>query len=189
MARVIADGTSAERVEVWLATGDGPHAAASWPHDAEPIDDSDRTVQIKHQDRTLGEIRIRKRSDEPPTAAEDELLEDLASQASVIIRNVGLTSDLQERVEELSLRADELRASRARIVAAHDAERRRLERNIHDGAQQHLVALAVKLRLAKALAAKGDADRAAGMPANTGTDRSGATDPSRSGGRDLIPPP
>jgi signal transduction histidine kinase len=163
MARVIADGTSAERVEVWLATGNGPHAAASWPHDAEPIDDSDRTVRIKHQDRTLGEIRIRKRSDEPLTAAEDKLLEDLASQASVVVRNVGLTSDLQERVEELSLRADELRASRARIVAAHDAERRRLERNIHDGAQQHLVALAVKLRLARALAAKGDADQAARM--------------------------
>jgi signal transduction histidine kinase len=48
-------------------------------------------------------------------------------------------------------------------VTAHDAERRRLERNIHDGAQQHLVALAVKLRLAKALAAKGDGAQAAAM--------------------------
>ena len=44
---------------------------------------------------------------------------------------------------------EELRASRVRIVAAGDAERRKLERNLHDGAQQHLVALAVKLRLAK----------------------------------------
>ncbi len=65
-----------------------------------------------------------------------------------------LTSELQARVDRLSAQAEELRASRVRIVAAHDAERRRLERNIHDGAQQHLVALAVKLRLAKALAAK-----------------------------------
>lgn len=47
-----------------------------------------------------------------------------------------------------------------RIVQAHDAERRRLERNIHDGAQQHLVALAVKLRLAGSTAAK-DPERAA----------------------------
>ena len=60
---------------------------------------------------------------------------------------------------ELSAQAEELRASRVRIVAAHDAERRRLERNIHDGAQQHLVALAVKLRLAKALAATGPGRR------------------------------
>jgi signal transduction histidine kinase len=43
----------------------------------------------------------------------------------------------------------ELRESRARIVASGDAERRRVERNLHDGAQQHLVALAVNLRLAK----------------------------------------
>ena len=132
--------------------------------DAEPIDDADRIVA----DPASGTGRSARsgsasRAAEPLTAAEDKLLDDLASQASVVVRNVGLTSDLQERVEELSLRADELRASRARIVAAHDAERRRLERNIHDGAQQHLVALAVKLRLAKALAAKGDADQAARM--------------------------
>jgi signal transduction histidine kinase len=48
--------------------------------------------------------------------------------------------------------AEELRVSRARIVAAADAERRRIERNLHDGAQQHLVALAVNLRLARDLA-------------------------------------
>ena len=46
------------------------------------------------------------------------------------------------------MRNQELQESRARIVAAGDAERRKLERNLHDGAQQHLVALAVKLRLA-----------------------------------------
>ena len=53
---------------------------------------------------------------------------------------------LEARVDE---QAEELRASRARIVAAADAERRRIERNLHDGAQQHLVALAVNLRLAR----------------------------------------
>ena len=163
MARVIAEGTGAERVELWLGAADALHVAASWPSEAEAIGDADRVVPIRHQDRALGEIRIRKPAADPLTAAEDKLLDDLASQASVVVRNVGLTSDLQERVDELSLRADELRASRARIVAANDAERRRLERNIHDGAQQHLVALAVKLRLAKALAAKGDTEQAAQM--------------------------
>jgi signal transduction histidine kinase len=163
MARVIAEGTGAERVELWLGAGDALHAAASWPGEADAIVNADRIVPIEQQERSLGEIRIRKSAAEPLTAAEDRLLEDLASQASVVVRNVGLTSDLQERVDELSLRADELRASRARIVAANDAERRRLERNIHDGAQQHLVALAVKLRLAKALAAKGDVEQAARM--------------------------
>ena len=53
---------------------------------------------------------------------------------------------LEARVAE---QAEELRASRARIVATADAERRRIERDLHDGAQQHLVALAVNLRVAR----------------------------------------
>ena len=63
------------------------------------------------------------------------LLADLASQAALVLRNVRLIA--------------ELRTSRQRVIAAGDAERRRLERNIHDGAQQQLVALTVKLRLAE----------------------------------------
>ena len=87
---------------------------------------------------------------------------DLAAQTALVVRNLALTSELRARVDELSTRADELRDSRMRIVQAHDAERRRLERNIHDGAQQHLVALAVKLRLAGATAAK-EPEKAAGQ--------------------------
>ncbi|HEY1828183.1 MAG TPA: histidine kinase, partial [Acidimicrobiales bacterium] len=56
---------------------------------------------------------------------------------------------LQTTLDELRRQADELRESRARVVASGDAERRKVERNLHDGAQQHLVALAVNLRLAK----------------------------------------
>lgn len=46
---------------------------------------------------------------------------------------------------------EELRASRQRIVAAQDAERRRIERDLHDGAQQHLVAISVNLRVVQEL--------------------------------------
>ena len=60
---------------------------------------------------------------------------DLAAQAGLVLRNVRLIEDL--------------RASRQRLVAAQDEERRRIERNIHDGAQQQLVALAVQLKLAR----------------------------------------
>jgi signal transduction histidine kinase len=59
---------------------------------------------------------------------------------------------LQESLRQLQRRAEELQASRARVVAAADAERRKIERNLHDGAQQHLVALAVTVRLAQQLA-------------------------------------
>jgi len=60
--------------------------------------------------------------------------------------------------DELRGEIEELRASRARVVAAANAERRRIERDLHDGAQQHLVALAVNLQLARQLA---DSDPAA----------------------------
>jgi signal transduction histidine kinase len=55
-------------------------------------------------------------------------------------------------LEELRLEVEELRASRARVLAAADAERRWIERELHDGAQQHLVALVVNLQLARDLA-------------------------------------
>jgi signal transduction histidine kinase len=66
---------------------------------------------------------------------------------------VRLRAALEQRLEELSAREEELRESRERLVDAQDAARRRLERDTHDGAQQHLVALAVNLRLAAGLAA------------------------------------
>jgi signal transduction histidine kinase len=72
--------------------------------------------------------------DEPLNPAAEQLVIDVASQAGLALSNAGLIEDL--------------RASRQRLVAAQDEERRRLERNLHDGAQQDLVALAIKLRLA-----------------------------------------
>jgi signal transduction histidine kinase len=60
-----------------------------------------------------------------------------------------LTVELRARLEEISHQAKQLRESRQRLVAAQDVAARRVERNIHDGAQQHLVALKVKLRLAE----------------------------------------
>ena len=69
-------------------------------------------------------------------------------------RLVGLRAELEARQQELMSRADELKASRERLIQTQDAERRRLERDLHDGAQQHLVALAVNLRLAERVAAR-----------------------------------
>ena len=162
MARVIADGIGAERAEIWLGSESEPVLGAAWPAGNDAVAAQDRVVPVVYQEDRLGEIRVRKPAAEPINPIEEKLLEDLASQAGLVLRNVGLTVDLEARVAELGERSRELRASRMRIVQAHDAERRRLERNIHDGAQQHLVALAVKLRLAKAIAAK-DPEAASAM--------------------------
>jgi signal transduction histidine kinase len=71
---------------------------------------------------------------------------------------VRVDSALEASPDELRLHAEELRGSRARVVAAADAERSRIERDLHDGAQQHLVALVVNLQLARQLV---DSDPAA----------------------------
>jgi signal transduction histidine kinase len=80
---------------------------------------------------------------------DDRVLTDLARQVGLAFHNSQLDTALQTTLDELRKQADALRESRARIVASGDAERRRVERNLHDGAQQHLVALAVNLRLAR----------------------------------------
>ena len=159
-ARVIAEATGATRVEIWLDTGDERLRAASWPSDGNETGREWRAEDIRYQHQVLGQIRVWTDPGKALRPAEEKLLRDLASQTGLVVRNQALTDELQARVDELSVRAQELQASRMRIVQAHDAERRRLERNIHDGAQQHLVALAVKLRLAGATAGK-DPQRAA----------------------------
>ena len=80
---------------------------------------------------------------------DQELLTTLAGQASTAIANVRLTAELGDRL-------DELERSRARIVAAQDVERRRIERNIHDGVQQELVAMMMKIRLARNQVGRGE---------------------------------
>jgi signal transduction histidine kinase len=89
---------------------------------------------------------------EPFSDSEDETLGELARQVALALHNARLDSALQDSLEALQRQADELRASRARIVASGDNERRRIERDLHDGAQQRLVALMVKLEEARELA-------------------------------------
>jgi signal transduction histidine kinase len=166
-ARVIADGVGASHVEIWLHVSDELARAASWPTteggdhgpisldgEAMPVLDADRTVQVRYQGQLLGAIAVTKPKNEPLTQQEVNLIDRLAEQSALVLANVRLTADLEARLATIRLQAAQLRASRQRIVAAQDEERRRLERNIHDGAQQHLVALAVKLRLTKTTLAK-----------------------------------
>src|SRR3984957_18413106 len=148
LAQILAQGTGAERAEVWLALGQDLHRAAAWPPqpeqpEARPIvdgllalpgtDRTDRTVRVVHRGDLLGALTVRMPPGSPLSAAQDKLIEDLAGQAGLVLRNARLI--------------EELKSSRQRRAAALDPERQRIERHIHDGAQQQLVALAVKLRL------------------------------------------
>src|SRR5262249_20701940 len=150
MAGTIAAAAGAERVVIWLRVGDElrPQAVEGSSADvdagAAPVQVSDQeppslpgdaSVPIIHQGELLGAITIAMPAAEPLGPAVQQLLADVAAHAGLALANAGLIEDL--------------RASRRRLVTAQDEARRRLERDIHDGAQQYLVALAIKLRLAE----------------------------------------
>ncbi len=109
-----------------------------------------RVAPISHGGNLLGLIVIERPADADAFSAEEDIvLADLARQAGLAFHNMRLDAALQTTLDEVRKQADELRESRARIVVTADAERRRVERDLHDGAQQHLVALAVNLRLTR----------------------------------------
>jgi signal transduction histidine kinase len=179
MARMLVEATGARRAEVWLRTASSEHLEAAWPSangsahatamaaiaapdgqeqaTAAPAADGDasappakepaggkddgiaRAFVVEHQGERLGALRITSSPREPLTPAGERLVRDVAAQAGLVLRNVALI--------------DDLRASRQRLVAAADEARRRLERNLHDGAQQRLVALRITLGLARQVAA------------------------------------
>ena len=146
ITQLLAASTGAEDVRVWLRRERSLDDVARWPAEA-PVapsrslagdamptfGDTVSAFPVTHQGELLGAITLTMPSADPMDASKERLIVGLASQAGLALRNVALV--------------DDLRASRRRIVAAQDERAKKLERNIHDGAQQQLVALAVKLRL------------------------------------------
>jgi signal transduction histidine kinase len=184
MASIVAAGTGAERVIVWLRVGAEMRAEAASDGstaDARPVDghempllpDTDFSAPVVYRGELLGAISIRMPKDEPLNPAVEQLVADVASQASLALSNAGLIEDL--------------RASRQRLVAAQDEERRRLERNLHDGAQQDLVALAINLRLAGTVVDE-DAAQAKQILTELQADAAGALRNLRDLARGIYPP-
>ncbi len=188
MARVLAEGTGG-RAEIWLRVGAALRSVATWPTESEPggyatelavsgedlpaFPDASKATPVLHQRELLGAVTVTKPPNDPLRPAEDKLVEDVASQAGLVLRNVRLI--------------EELRASRQRLVRAQDEERRRLERNIHDGAQQQLVALAVKLSLAESLVGR-DPRKAEGLLAELKGETQEALQDLRDLARGIYPP-
>jgi signal transduction histidine kinase len=109
-----------------------------------------RVAPVSHGGELLGLIVVeRPAAADPFSEADNQVLNDLARQVGLAFHNSQLDAALQTTLDELRRQAEALRESRARIVASGDAERRRVERDLHDGAQQHLVALAINLGLVR----------------------------------------
>jgi len=192
MARILAEGTGATRADVWLKSGDTFHDGAAWPTDAPPLPPArataadvpayaaDRILPVRYQGEVLGALSVSKRPGESLTPTEDRLLADLAAQVGLVLKNAGLREQLLARLEEI-------RASRLRLVAAQDAERRRIERNIHDGAQQQLVALAIKLSITESMIGT-DVEGERELLAELRQDAAGAVEDLRDLARGIYPP-
>jgi signal transduction histidine kinase/plastocyanin len=147
MAEAAARGVGAERARVRVVLPGGGEESVVWPPGA-PQAEFDRVITVMHNREPVGQIAVAKPPGEPLTASEDGLLADLASQAGLAMRNVQLTVELQARLAQISGQAADLRDSRQRIVTARDAEQRRLERQIHDGAERELKTIETELRRA-----------------------------------------
>lgn len=106
-------------------------------------------VRLRYGDEVLGSIEYGPKEEGRFSPEDQDVIETLARQAALAVHNALLTAELSTRVDEVQRQACELNASRTRIVQAQDTERRRIERQLHDGIQQELVALVAKLALAR----------------------------------------
>ncbi|HUF60000.1 MAG TPA: histidine kinase [Actinomycetota bacterium] len=149
MVQLLGEASGARTARVWLRIGDEMRVEASWPPgvaippgmavraDELPTFGDEEAFEVKHQGELLGALTVSPAADDPMNPTKEKLIRDMAAQAGLVLRNVRLIEDLRE--------------SRRRIVSAQDERARALERNIHDGAQQQLVALSVQLRLAEGM--------------------------------------
>ena len=135
MAQVLGMGLGADAAAVWFLTAGELQPAAVWPEGADPP--REHLLDVVDRGERLGAISVAMPATDPLGPGGERLMRDLASQAGLVLRNVRLI--------------EELRSSRRRLVTAQDEERRKIERNLHDGAQQQLVALAVQLKLARTM--------------------------------------
>lgn len=120
--------------------------------DGEPPRPGERpalSAPLVHAGERLGEIACGPRVRGRTQASDRELFETLAWQAALALHNAQLAGELGRSLEAIRAQAGELAASRSRIVAAEEAARRQIERDIHDGAQQELVALIARIGLAR----------------------------------------
>jgi signal transduction histidine kinase len=133
----------------------------------------ERAFPVRHGGELLGAISVVTSPSDPLGPERQRLVEDVAAQTALVLRNVRLI--------------EELRDSRRRIVAAQDERAKALERNIHDGAQQQLVAMAVKQRLAESLVDR-DPAKAKRMLADIQTETQEALETLRDLARGIYPP-
>lgn len=186
VAELLVAGTGAERAEVHTAgrlaavAGDRTEARAATTATTATTSTT-RSMSVTADGTVLGEVVLRASRSDLLLPADEALLGRVAALLGPVLRNAALASELQRTV-------DELQASRQRLVLAEESVRRSVERDIHDGAQQRLLSLRLKLGLATTLADQGEVDRVTRVVAEAASDTEAAIRGLRNLARGLHPP-
>jgi signal transduction histidine kinase len=149
------------RVRLDPSDNDTPFPEGFSGIDPDSTAEAEVVVPLVHAGTKVGDIECGPKIEGAFLDEDRQLLHNLARQAAAAVRNLRLTAELAQRLDDIRRQAGELSASRARVVQAQDAERRRLQRDLHDGAQQAVVALSAKLAMARNQLRRGD-ERATG---------------------------
>ncbi len=147
MAEAAGRGVGAVEASVRVRLPGGLERTERW---SGPVVDPERvgapwTVTVGYQGEPVGDLVVTKPANDPLTPAEQDLLRDLAAQAGLALHNVRLTEELGIRLRELDEQAAALRVSRERLVTARDAQRRGLQRDIHEGPERQLLDIRQRL--------------------------------------------
>jgi signal transduction histidine kinase len=143
LVSVACGATRAQAATVWLRNATmlepAAHCGAHPPTDPGAADASVYTWPIAYQSEQLGVLAL-DFGDARPSRTDRAVAGQVATHAGLIVHNAQLTVRLAQHVLDLEEQSQRLQHARRHLVAAQDAERRRLERDLHDGAQQTLVA-------------------------------------------------
>ncbi|MEO8888715.1 MAG: ATP-binding protein [Jatrophihabitantaceae bacterium] len=135
LTEVAVRATRAQAAALWLLDGDRWSLASVYPADV-PAPDRAQSWPVSYQGEHLGGLAV----DGELVGADEALLADLSAHAGLVVHNALLTVQLARQVAALTEQTAELSRTRRCLVETQDTERRRLERDLHDGAQQELVA-------------------------------------------------
>ncbi len=159
LVAVVVDATRCSGAELWVVEGDTLALVAASGRDVDvtdrvPWDESTappgalagrHCEPVLHDGRLVAFLALTVPDEVTLPRRERALIRELADHAGLLVTNSQLTRDLARQLLEVRATVGRLASSRRQVVAAQDAERRTLERNLHDGAQQELVAALLQL--------------------------------------------
>jgi signal transduction histidine kinase len=190
VARSLAEGTTASQAAVWVQQDGLIHRTAVWPsgdrgtsvaRNVASIPDVDLTAPVSHDGEALGALTLTAARGQTLLPTDERLVEQVASGMGLALRNIRLGEDVRSRI-------DDLHQSRQRLVTVQDETRRHLERQLHDGVQQRLVGLKVRLAVARREAEASGFDQVADLLGDVTADTDHAIDSLRDFARGIYPP-